>query len=309
MQYTTARKNIPIIIKDIGDATKCEEWVKHVTEDFLSNDKKIIPDYLIPFFCMGKQFIANDDAVPIIQTAHLKKGCQDARTFLSSFDLPINDEEDLPTKNKEKVDESTFASFRKAEYDLPEQDSFSKDTNFEPYCSEATVNWGFSLLFLFNHMGIRRVGDGSTEKNKFAFWPTCAPNVNHRLPSISQDLYGEPKVETQFIPTIFEASASLSWDGTKVCFMPYAVDVGLVDPYGNYTRGCLPVRGCIANEPTENHSVMLDDDENLFLFNGFAAGEKKTNYASDLVAKGVSYKDAADCFRAITVSFMIWSIL
>ena len=195
-QFKTTKVNVDNIIELIKDATQCHEWSDHVAGTFQENQHATIPQYVIPFYNMGRPYWDHHKEPPWIQKFYMKSKQTAAEAHLKRYT------EMIKQQKKVIVDPNVF--YEQAETFLSDKPNYTSTTNFSAMMNKAQITFGFGTLVLFQHIGIRRVGDGSDMEDMFSLWHACGPTVNHRLPNVQTNLYGETVEETQYIPKVFK---------------------------------------------------------------------------------------------------------
>lgn len=291
-QFKTTKVNVDNIIELIKDATQCHEWSDHVAGTFQENQHATIPQYVIPFYNMGRPYWDHHKEPPWIQKFYMKSKQTAAEAHLKRYT------EMIKQKKKVIVDPNVF--YEQAETFLSDKPNYTSTTNFSAMMNKAQITFGFGTLVLFQHIGIRRVGDGSDMEDMFSLWHACGPTVNHRLPNVQTNLYGKTEEETQYIPKVFK-SKNLKWAGLVCAALPYKISTGELDDEGKPIDGNISV-GPYLQEPSENQEVKNDSDDRAYVHNGFAANKKYVGSATDLTAADPTFADVSKCFKALTVS-------
>jgi hypothetical protein len=216
LRMATKKKNIFHMIDILADATGCDDWANDVREKLISckgsdidasksaQEQRKCIQYIWPFYDISRGFIYSMIKGELQNVPWIQKKMTHARL------------EKIIQRSKEFKANSN-PTFQIGTKTLDEETEFDDEGNLNGFYDayDETISW--SVLQLFVHRTIRKVGKGADENNKYCFWPLSQPWVNHR--PIEVKLLNQKEGYIERLST----STSLVWGSQKALTMPYAV--------------------------------------------------------------------------------------
>lgn len=211
--------NIKAVIEIIKAATLCDEWADDVLgkiAEAVKLNQTTIPQYIWSFFDItgGYVFMKGSDP-PWIQK-QMTKARMEAILEKISTAVQSNSSK-KPGPFPRLVSPEIGTRMVNAELDP------AQENNFNEVYDSITENTTWSVLQLFVHRTIRRVGKGEEDDNKYCFWPLSQPMVNHRPVDLS--LIGGPE---GYIANLSKNKPP-EWESQQGFAVPYSVSRSKVD--------------------------------------------------------------------------------
>jgi hypothetical protein len=291
-QWWYTREYVKEVIEVIGTATKAGAWKEQKLQE-LEAAKMTIPDYIMEFWYISNTEVSmlNGDNPKMYETA-------DDQNIRAKVDAYLEKSTTPTAKYGQDKLECWIANLK-----LDKDVDVDTIPDFEQYIYQSIINYNWATLGLFAHIGIRNVGFGEEEDNKYCLWFAVQPEMNNR--KIEPNILFNPtdRNTLTFIKDLMD-NPGVMWNTQALGAFPYHVCEEREDDI-DHSKGtpCISMitqtdEEKVKEKETEpDLSEEEDEDDNIGVHE-----IKRNDFNGKPYAMPPVLQDAIDAFNAISVS-------